>query len=205
MKIISAGEINEGIREAVKTIKKGGLVIYPTDTLYGLGCNACDESCVKNVFTAKKRPLYNPLSIAVDSIEMLQQYGELTKEAEKLADAFLPGALTIVLQKKNLPDALTGGLQKVGVRIPKNDIALGLIELLGAPITATSANISGNPPPVSAEDAISQIPEADLVLNTGKLPGGIPSTVIDLTGAPKILRQGAIKRPELEKVIGKLE
>ncbi len=205
MKIIPAGEIDGGVREAVEIIKKGGLVIYPTDTLYGLGCNALDESGVKKVFSAKKRPLSNPLPIAVDSIEMMQQYAGLTKIAEKLIDAFLPGPLTIVLQKKNLPDILTGGLQKVGVRIPKSDTTLNLIELLGAPITATSANVSGNAPPVSAEDAISQIPEADLVLNTGKLLGRVPSTVIDLTGEPKILRQGAVKRLELEKVIGKFE
>lgn len=205
MKIIPEDRINEGTLDAVKIIKKGGLVIYPTDTLYGIGCNATNEKAVKSVFTVKKRSLSNPLSIAVSGTEMMGQYCEISKAAEKLADVFLPGALTMVLMKKNLPEALTGGAPKVGIRIPDSDITLKLIELLGAPITATSANISGNPPPISAEEAISQIPEADIVLNAGTCKGGVPSTVIDLCGKPKILRQGAIKRFELKKVIGEIE
>ncbi len=194
----------EGIEKAVKALRRGALVIYPTDTLYGLGCNALDERAIKKVFAAKKRPISNPLSIAVDSIEMMGRYAKLTGAAEKLAQEFLPGALTIVLEKKDLPSALTCGLPNVGIRIPDSDIALKLIELLGVPITATSANISGNAPPSSAEDAASQIKDADIALDTGQLKGSTPSTVVDLTGKPKILREGAIKRRELEKVIGGL-
>ena len=207
MRIFSVNEPDkdEGIKKAIEVLKKGRLVIYPTDTLYGLGCNALDESAVKRVFAAKRRPASNPLPIAVSDVEMMRQYAELPDTAEKLAEAFLPGALTIVLKKKNLPDALTGGLPEVGIRIPKSDIILRLIELFGAPITATSANISGNAPPVSAEEAVSQIEEADIVLDGGKLEKGVPSTVIDLTGKPKILREGVIKRRDLEKVIGEAE
>lgn len=205
MKIIPVIESDEGVKEAVEILKKGGLVIYPTDTLYGLGCNALDELALKSVFAAKKRPVSNPLSIAVSDIEMMKEYAELPSEAEKLADAFLPGALTIVLKKKNLPDILTGGLAKVGIRIPNSDITLKLTELLGAPITATSANISGNSPPVSVEEAISQIPEADVILNRGQLKERVPSTIVDLSGKPKILRKGAIKKAELETVIGEIE
>jgi L-threonylcarbamoyladenylate synthase len=205
MKIIPVSEWDEGVKEALNALKRGGLVIYPTDTLYGLGCNALDESAVERVFTAKRRPVSTPLPIAVNSIETMKQYAELPDTAEKLAKAFLPGALTIVLKKKNLPDILTGGLPEVGIRIPKSDITLRLVELLGVPITATSANASGNTPPVSAEEAASQIKEADIVLDGGILGGGAPSTVIDLTGKPKILREGIIKRGELERVIGELE
>jgi L-threonylcarbamoyladenylate synthase len=205
MKIISKSELDGGMEKASKILKRGGLVIYPTDTLYGLGCNALDERAVRSVFAVKKRPASNPLPIAVSGIEMMKNYAEIPKIAEKLSLEFLPGALTVVLKKKNLPDVLTGGLPKVGIRIPKSDIALKLIELLRAPITATSANISGNPPPTSAEEAISQIPEADIVLDAGRLGVGVPSTVIDLCEKPKILREGAIKREELEKVIGEIE
>lgn len=205
MKIISVNEPGEGVEEAFKALKTGGLVIYPTDTLYGLGCNALDESAVEKVFAAKKRPATNPLPIAVDSIEMMARYAELTDTAEKLAAAFLPGPLTVVLKKKVLPDALTGGLPRVGVRIPNINVTLKLIDLLGAPITATSANVSGSAPPVTAEEAASQIVEADIVLDGGRLETGVPSTVIDLTGRPKILRDGAIKKKDLERVIGKVE
>lgn len=207
MQIISVteGRWDAAIKKAAEVLKEGGLIVYPTDTLYGLGCNALDESAVKRVFAAKMRPKQNPLSIAVHDIEMMRRYSELTALAEKLARAFLPGALTIILQKKNLPDVLTGGLQKVGIRIPDNSIALKLVELSGVPITATSANISGNAPPVSAEDAASQIKMADIVLDGGRLGGGVSSTIIDLTGKPKILREGVIKREELKSVIGKLK
>lgn len=205
MRIVSVSGQIGGLEEAVDALKRGALVIYPTDTLYGLGCNALDESAVERVFAAKNRLASKPLPIVVSDIPMLKRYAELTDTAKKLAEAFLPGALTIVLKKRNLPDVLTGGLPKVGVRIPKSDIALRLIELSGAPITATSANISGNPPPVSAEDAASQIKDADIVLDGGPLAGSVPSTVVDLTGKPKILREGVIKKGELERVIGEIE
>ncbi len=205
MKIFPVTESDEWIEEAAWILKKGGLVIYPTDTLYGLGCNALDEPALRSVFEAKKRPASNPLSIAVSDIEMMKEYAELTSEALKLASAFLPGPLTIVLKKKNLPDALTGGLPLVGIRIPKTDIVLKLITLLGAPITATSANVSGNPPPTTAEAAISQIPEADIVLDGGVLGPGLASTVIDMSEKPKILREGKLKKSELESVIGEID
>ena len=205
MRIISVSGPDEGVKEALKALKRGGLVIYPTDTLYGLGCNALDKSAVERLSKAKRRPASNPLPIAVNGIEMMKQYAEISDTAERLVRAFLPGALTVVLKKKNLPDILTAGLPEVGIRIPKSDIALRLVELLGVPITATSANISGNAPPVSAEEAASQIREADIVLDGGRLGKGVPSTVIDLTGKPKILREGAIKKEELERVIGAVE
>lgn len=192
------------IKKASKVLKEGGLVIYPTDTLYGLGGNALDKSVVKKVFMAKEREATSPLPIAVNSIEMMKEYSELSKKAEMLARAFLPGALTLVLKKKNLPDTLTGGLPKVGIRIPRSDIALGLVDRLGMPITATSANISGNAPPVSAEEAALQIKSAGIVLNGGKMQNRVPSTVIDLAGKPKILREGAVRRIELKKVIGEV-
>ena len=203
--IIHASDMNEGVKRAVEILRNGGLVIYPTDTLYGLGASALDEPAIKSVFAAKKRPASNPLPIAVSSIKMIKAYAEFPSSAEKLAGEFLPGALTMVLKKKNLPDTLTAGLPNVGIRIPDSDIILKMIEFLGSPITATSANISGNAPPTRAEDALSQIPEADIVLDGGELDAGLPSTIIDLTGKPRILREGVIKRVELEHVIGEIE
>ncbi|MBU2560355.1 threonylcarbamoyl-AMP synthase [archaeon] len=205
MRIISAIASVEGTTEAVEILRKGGLVIFPTDTLYGLGASALDEIALRSVFAVKKRPSSNPLSIAVSGIEMMKQYAELPDEALKLARAFLPGPLTIVLKKKNLPDVLTGGRPLVGIRIPKSEIVLELIKLLGTPITATSANISGNPPPTTAQDAISQIPEADIVLDAGPLGTGLASTVIDMSEKPKILREGKLKKRELESVIGAID
>jgi L-threonylcarbamoyladenylate synthase len=202
MKILSLNkDADRKLKEASKILKKGGLVIYPTDTLYGLACNALDEKAILNVYDVKKRPLTKPLPIAVSSLEMMRRYAVVTEKAEVLAKHFLPGALTIILNKKGLPSALTANTDKVAIRIPNSKVALKLIELAGMPITATSANISGRPPPISAEEAAKQLRDVDVVLDGGRLSARIPSTIIDLTGAPKIIREGRIKRGEIEKII----
>lgn len=190
------------IRRAAQVIKSGGLVVYPTDTLYGLGCNALSAGAVKKVFKAKQRRAGKPLPIAVDSVRMMKKYVVVDSRAEVVARKFLPGALTIVLKKKNLPDILTGGSGTVGVRIPNSETALKLIKLAGVPITATSANVSEETPPVSVEE-VRGLKGVDLVLDAGKLEARVPSTVLDLTGKPKILRKGKIKKDEIESVIGK--
>lgn len=178
------------IEIAKKIILSGGLVVYPTDTLYALGCNALNEKAILRVYEVKKRPLSNPLPIAVASLEMMKRYAYVDERAEKLAKKFLPGALTLVLKKKEtLPKVLTSGLDKVAIRIPAHKLALKLIEFLDFPLVTTSANISGKAPPASVEEVKIK---ADYIINGGKLEG-TPSTIVDLTSAkPRILRRGKI-------------
>ena len=178
------------IKNAVKVILSGGLIVYPTDTLYALGCNALNEKAILKVYKAKERSLSKPLPIAVESIDMMKLYAYVDERAEKIARKFLPGALTLVLKKREaLPDVLTSGLDKVAIRIPAHYLALKSTKLADVPIVATSANISGEPPPASVEEIKIN---ADCIINGGKLEG-TPSTIIDLTEKfPKILRRGKI-------------
>ncbi len=202
--IVTGKNLEPAIEKAASVLRAGGLVVYPTDTLYGLGCDALNGEALKKVFAVKKRPEDKPLSIAVSSLEMMRRYTQVTPEAEALAKRFLPGALTLVLRKKDLPDILTAGEKNVAIRIPGNKLALRLIGTLGHPISATSANLSGMEPPVTAEEAMRQI-QVDLVLDSGRLEARIPSTIVDLSGRPKLLREGKIKWSEIEKVLEELK
>ena len=195
------------IKEAVKIIKAGGLVIYPTETVYGLGADAFNRIAVLKVFAAKRRPLGNPLSVAVSSLKEADKLVFVNKPAREIAGAFLPGPITMILKKKaRLPKELTAASDKLGIRIPDHSIALHLIELAG-PITATSANISGQPTPTTGYDAKKQIGNrADFVLDGGRCKIKKPSTIIDLTEPeePKILRIGAVPKDDIKKVLGKM-
>jgi L-threonylcarbamoyladenylate synthase len=203
MKILRLNKgIEEKIKEAARILREGGLVVYPTDTLYGLGANALDEKAVERVFKVKKRPFSKPLPIAVNSLEMMRRYASVNERAECLAERFLPGAVTLVLNKRDIPDVLTAGSEKVAIRIPKHEVALKLIEFAGSPITTTSANLTGMIPPISVEEVVAQI-KVDVILDGGRLGSRIPSTLVDITGEPKILREGKIKREEIERVIGR--
>lgn len=200
MLVVSADE--EGVvRRALSVLRAGGTLVYPTDTLYALGCDATSVSAVRRVFEIKRRPLEKPLPIAVASIEMMRRYCELDERAEKLARALLPGALTLLLRKKNLPDILTSGSPKVAVRIPANELALRITAALGRPVVATSANLSGRPPPISAQEAIVQLSGVELVIDAGILAEErIPSTIYDPEEG-RIVRQGKISRARIEAVL----
>ena len=191
----------ELIRLAVDIIKNNGLVVYPTDTLYGIACNALSKKAITKVYKAKGREFKKPLSIAFHSLLQAKKHVKFNKTALKLAKKFLPGPLTIVLPMKyRFPKELTLGSKNVGIRIPNNKVALELIKKFGYPITATSANISGDKDPVVAEDAIKQIGDkVDLILDGGKCKLENPSTVVKvLDNKIKILREGAIKRHQLK-------
>lgn len=194
------------IAEAASVIRVGGLIIYPTETVYGLGADARSDEAVAKVFLAKARPLENPVPIAVNSIEMARRVAELDRSAETLFKKFLPGPLTIVAKAKpkNISKLFTGGTGKVGIRVPDHPVALKLIEFVGEPITATSANLSGKPAPLTASEALEQLgKKVDLALDAGKCKLGMPSTVVDLTTERlKILREGPITRV---KIINALE
>lgn len=181
------------IEAAAREIRAGKLVIYPTDTLYGLGANALDEAAIKQVFAAKRRS-DKPLSIIVSDFGMLGKYCSVTVKQMALAKRLLPGPYTLLLHKKSaLPDALTLSSEKVGVRMPEHGFAIALARRLGFPITATSANISGAKAPADAGEISAALREkVALVIDAGRCKYAQESTIIDLTGKkPRIVRKGA--------------
>ncbi len=187
------------IEHAVSILRQDGLVVYPTDTLYGLGADALSEEAVLRVYEAKGRPLGHPISVAVSDREMLYCIAHVSPEAEALIDRFLPGPITLVLPAKSvLPPLLMAGTGHIGVRIPDHDIALSLIRAFDSPITATSANQSGGPDPRSEDEV--EVPH-DFLISGGTL-AGVPSTVVDV-GRRIILRAG-IQAEEIQTFLSTL-
>jgi L-threonylcarbamoyladenylate synthase len=199
----------EKIREAAEIIKRGGLVAFPTETVYGLGGNALDEHAAERIYSAKGRPQDNPLIVHIQSIDDLENIVEgIPKEAERLMKVFWPGPLTILFRKKPvIPAGTTAGLDTVAVRMPAHRVALELIKAAGVPIAAPSANISGKPSPTCAEDVYEDLyGKIDMILDGGTCPVGVESTVLDLSGpAPLILRPGGLTKEELENILGHVE
>ena len=172
---------------AVRVLSRDGLVVYPTETVYGLGADALSEDAVMRVYEAKNRPVSKPISVAVSDMEMLDAVAVVDDAARAFIERFLPGPVTVVIPAKScLPEILTGGTGLIGVRWPDHEIALAIISRLDTPITSTSANISDDIPPTRPEEV--SVPH-DYLVDGGELPG-TPSTVVDLT-ARRILRKGA--------------
>ena len=197
------------VARAAEVIRAGGLVIYPTDTVYGIGADATSDTAIAKVFQAKARPIENPIPIAVSSIEMAKKFVKFNPLAEKVFRKMMPGPLTIVLKTKRgmVPELLTGGTGKIGLRIPDHPIAIKLIELVGGPITSTSANLSGKPASLTVREALEQLGKnVDLVIDAGKCKLGKPSTVIDISsGTPKTIREGPTTAFELNLLLKKLK
>ena len=194
----------ENIRFAAGTIKKGGLVVYPTDTVYGLGCNPFDTNAVNRVFEVKGRT-GKPLPVLAYSIKDAQKIATFNQKALKIAKAFWPGSVTLILPKKpELPNIVTCNRNSVGVRVPNHEVALELIRLSNGLLIGTSANKTGEAPPKTPEEAIKQLGErVDIVLDGGAVPVGTPSTVVDLTAEkPVIIREGPIRLKSVLKVLG---
>lgn len=192
------------IERAAETLQRGGLVAFPTETVYGLGANAFNRVAVKKIFEAKGRPKSNPLIVHVASIKQAQRVCQVTKRARKLMDRFWPGPLTLVLPKTaELPLETTGGLETVGVRMPNHPVALALIKKARCPIAAPSANRSGSPSPTCAEHVMNDLGgRIDLILDAGPTIVGVESTVIDLTEElPLLLRPGGIPLETLRRVL----
>jgi L-threonylcarbamoyladenylate synthase len=194
------------IAKAAALLRAGGLVAFPTETVYGLGANALDEAAVRRIFESKGRPNSSPLIVHVSSIEMARGLAsEWSDNAERLARRFWPGPLTIIVPKNSsVPDLVTAGLPSVGLRIPAHPMARALIEAAQIPIAAPSANRFTELSPTTAEN----VPEglADMILNGGPCSVGIESTVISLAGpTPRILRPGMITQTEIEQLIGPVE
>ena len=214
MKTITAN-IKEGIDQEIITeagsiLKDGGLVAFPTETVYGLGGNALDEQAAEKIYAAKGRPSDNPLIVHIAEFEALNKIAaEIPEEAKMLADAFWPGPLTMIFQKTDLvPMGTTGGLNTVAVRMPDHPVALALIRAAGGYIAAPSANTSGRPSPTCAahvqEDLDGRI---EMILDGGEEVGiGLESTIVDLTGdIPMILRPGYVTQKMLEEVANQVD
>jgi len=179
------------IANATRLVTGGGVIVYPTETVYGLGANALDEQAILRVFQIKRRPHNMPISLAVSSMEMLQMVAELSNEDLALLEGIFPGPVSVLVRKKNIvPDILTAGSPIVGIRFPDHEIALRIIERCG-PITSTSANRTGSRPPSSADEVSNDVAErVDLVVDGGKCRYAEPSTLLNLEKR-EIIRAGA--------------
>lgn len=196
-------------KEASQILRKGGLVAFPTETVYGLGGNGLDIDSAKKIYAAKGRPSDNPLIIHIAMKEALKELAvSVPEQAWKLADAFWPGPLTMILPKaEKVPYGTTGGLETVAVRMPKHPVALRLIRESGIYIAAPSANTSGRPSPTLAEHVYEDLHgKIDMILDGGMVQVGIESTIVDLTEEiPVILRPGCITKEMLEEVLGEVK
>ena len=206
---VSEEPINrEYIREASEILKNGGLVAFPTETVYGLGGDAADKEASKKIYQAKGRPSDNPLIVHIARYEQLEEItSDLPKTAKLLADAFWPGPLTMVCNKNEvIPYETTGGLDTVAVRMPNNKIALALIEESGCMIAAPSANTSGRPSPTKASHVYEDLSgKIDAILDGGPVDIGLESTIVDLTeDVVTILRPGFINMDMLREVVGEV-
>lgn len=190
----------ENLLRAANLIQRGEIVAFPTETVYGLGADAFNVDACQKIYSAKLRPADKPLTLHVATFEMIEQIAEISTAAEKLIEKFLPGALTLILPKKNIvPDSVTCNSKNVGVRFPNNTVAQDFIKLAGVPIAAPSANISGKNPPTTAQEVFDNLGgKVEIILDGGKCEVGISSTVADISsGEIKILRQGKISLAQI--------
>lgn len=204
--LTSPAHRQRSIALAASLIRRGELVAFPTETVYGLGANALDARAVKKIFRAKGRPADNPLIVHLLGVEQLPSLVRSIPDTFwQLAEVFVPGPLTFVLPRaEGLPDVVTAGLSSVAVRFPNHPIARALLKASRVPIAAPSANLSGKPSPTRAEHVIEDLDgRIAAVLAAGRCPVGLESTVLDLTvHPPVILRPGAVTRAQIERVLG---
>lgn len=195
----------EKIKEVAKCIKQGGIVIFPTETVYGIGVNGLNENAIKKLYEVKQRPEKKPISLLVNSLDMINEIAkDITTVEYTLIEKFFPGPLTIVLKKKDIvPNILTPGIDTVGIRMPENEIALKLIEYAGVPIATSSCNISGKPSATNLQEIMKVFEgKVDYFIDNGPSKIGLASTVVQIIGGePKILRQGYITKDEIIKTL----
>jgi len=194
------------LAQAAAMLRGGGLIAFPTETVYGLGANACDDQAVKNIYAAKGRPSFNPLIAHFANAAAVARYVQVSAQAQRVMDAFWPGALTLVLPLK--PDAqiapsVTAGLSTLAVRVPNHPVAQELLALADTPIAAPSANPSGRISPTTAAHVRNGLAgNIDGLVNGGSCAVGLESTILTLDPSPTILRPGGVTRSELEAVLG---
>lgn len=206
--ITNEENIKQCIKEAAEVIKNGGVVAFPTETVYGLGANALKEECVKKIFVAKGRPQDNPLIVHVASKNIDEYVKNIPDVANKLIDKFWPGPLTLILEKRNIiPMETSANLDTIGIRMPSNKIAMELIKESGVPIAAPSANISGRPSPTNIERCVEDLKgRVDYILGGEISEVGLESTIVDCTVyPPMVLRPGGITLEMLREVDENIE
>ena len=195
----------EQIKKQAEILKAGKTVIFPTETVYGVGANGLDKNAIKKIYEAKQRPLNKPISLLVSNIDMIENVAkDITNIEYSIIEKFFPGPLTIILKKKEtIPDVLTAGSDTIGIRMPANDIALNLINYAGVPIATPSANISGKPSGTNLKDIIKDFDgNVDCFIDDGPSKIGLASTIVKVVdGVPHILRQGSISIDEINSVI----
>lgn len=194
------------IAEAAEVIKRGGLVAFPTETVYGLGANCYNEDAVLKIFTVKGRPPDNPLIVHISNFKMLKEVSEEIPDlAYKVANVAWPGPITVIMKKsRKVPYVVTGNLETVAVRMPAHPVALKLIEESGVPIAAPSANLSGRPSPTNVKHVIADLfNKVDMIIDSGETFFGVESTIVDITReVPVLLRPGPFTVEELQEKIG---
>ena len=210
-RILKVDQVNpepDAIRQAADVIRKGGTVVFPTETVYGLGANALSGTACRKIFEAKERPPDNPLIVHIADISQLEKVARDIPDVVMNALEYIwPGPVTLLLKKaRNVPDEVTAGLDSVAVRMPANPLALMLIRESGVPIAAPSANIATRPSIVDSREAIKELTgRVDMILDSGKTFFGIESTILDARGRPaELLRPGAYTVEDLEKFFGKI-
>lgn len=200
---------DEELLEAARILREGGLVAFPTETVYGLGGNGLDGASARKIYAAKGRPSDNPLILHIASMEELEPLvEEIPEGARRMAARYWPGPLTMIFPKsKIVPDETTGGLDTVAVRMPADPVARRLIMLAGVPVAAPSANTSGRPSPTTADHVWQDMEgKIDLLVDGGPVGIGLESTIVDVSGpAPVLLRPGAITKEMVEEVLGPME
>ena len=208
MKVSPKAPQKKLISTAAEVLRRGGLVAFPTETVYGLGADAFNADAVKQIFVAKGRPLDNPMIVHIASVADLEALTtHVPKEANQLIERFWAGPLTLILKKSpDVPEDVTGGLDTVAVRMPQNKIALALIKALGHPIAAPSANLSGRPSGTTAGHVLQDFAgKIELILDGGPVTVGVESTVLDLSQKPPaILRPGAVTQEDLAPFLGRV-
>jgi L-threonylcarbamoyladenylate synthase len=195
----------KAITEAAAIIRHGGVVAFPTETVYGLGADATNGAAVARIFELKQRPAFDPLIVHVASRGCAGEYGSVDRDdARQLISQFWPGPLTIVVPRSpKVPGIVTAGLETVGLRMPAHQAALALLRASGTAIAAPSANLFGHVSPTSAEHVAEQLSGVDLILDGGHCPIGVESTIIALTGpVPRLLRPGGIPLEDIERIVG---
>lgn len=191
------------MRRIVSELAAGRLIVYPTETVYGLGCDPFDETAVKRVYMAKRRPFDMPMSIAVKDLQMMEELTHLDDRARKLVKKFMPGPITLIVTKRPVvPDILTASTNEIGIRIPNHPVALKLIEEFG-PIVSTSANVHSHKNPITCQDAIDDFgPAVSVYVDAGQSQFGKPSTIVQLNeGEMALIRPGAIPTETIEAAL----
>lgn len=196
----------ENLKKCAKEILSGGIVAFPTETVYGLGANALNEEAVKKIYIAKGRPSDNPLICHVSDFSQIEKLGDITPFAQKIIDAFMPGPVTVVLNKKDcVSDVVTGGLKTVGIRMPDHAVARAFISECGVPLCAPSANTSTKPSPTRATHVMDDLNgKIRYILDGGSCRVGIESTIIDCVNR-RLLRKGGISAEQIRDVAGEID